>query len=124
MKTPHLFLFLMIIPAITLGNNFKTEHLSQKPLYKNWLISRCFGKATDSINSRQDAFRSASAYLEYSELPADAFDESEKLINTYLQKHIQGSMKGSYHTMECLSLAESQAADQIYKKYTDTYKNP
>ncbi|WP_230469487.1 T6SS amidase immunity protein Tai4 family protein [Gibbsiella quercinecans] len=95
-----------------------SETLSQETLYKNWLVSRCLSKATDSENTRQDAFRSASAYLEFSKLPMDAFDQGEELINQYLKKNTQGSVKGSYHTMECLSLLQSKEAAGIFEKYS------
>jgi len=63
--------------------------LSQETLYKNWLVSRCIGKSTDSEKTKQDAFRSAAAYLEFSKLPIDAFEQGEKLAEQYAKKKIR-----------------------------------
>ncbi|MGL6017152.1 MAG: T6SS amidase immunity protein Tai4 family protein [Gibbsiella quercinecans] len=118
MKIIHFVFILAAISTPTLANAMSSETLTQETLYKNWLVSRCLGKATDSENTRQDAFRSASAYLEFSKLPMDAFDQGEELINQYLKKNTQGSVKGSYHTMECLSLLQSKEAAGIFDKYS------
>lgn len=95
----------------------KIENLPQNKIYDNWLISRCIGEFTDSESTRQDAFRSASAYLEFSQLPIEAFDSSEVLIHQYLQKKSSGSVPGSYNTLACLSLPTSEQAKSIFKKY-------
>ncbi|CAI1652591.1 Uncharacterised protein [Serratia quinivorans] len=117
MKNSHIALILLFLPTSLLAENLKIESLPQETIYNNWLVSRCIGKSTDSEKTREDAFRSASAYLEFSKLPIDAFDKGEELVSQTLQKHSQGSVKGSYHTMECLSLSQSAEAKIIFKKY-------
>ncbi|MBH1928753.1 T6SS amidase immunity protein Tai4 family protein [Serratia rubidaea] len=99
------------------AENIKIENLPQNKIYDNWLISRCIGEFTDSESTRQDAFRSASAYLEFSQLPIEAFDSSEVLIHQYLKKKNSGSVPGSYNTLTCLSLPTSEQAQGIFKKY-------
>jgi len=117
MKTSHFAFTLLLLPTALLAEDIKIENLSQEAIYSNWLVSRCLGKATDSEKTREDAFRSASAYLEFSKLPLDAFNKGEELVSQSLQKHAQGSVKGSYHTLECLSLPQSAEAKVIFKKY-------
>ncbi|MGK0664684.1 T6SS amidase immunity protein Tai4 family protein [uncultured Serratia sp.] len=90
--------------------------LSQEALYKNWLVSRCLGKFTDSENTRKDAFRSASAYLEFSKLPLSAFEEGEKLVESYLTQERQAATTDSYHTLECLALSQSKDAHKTFIK--------
>ena len=117
MKNSHAAFILLFLPTPLLAENIKIKNLPQETIYNNWLVSRCIGKSTDSEKTREDAFRSASAYLEFSKLPIDAFDKGEELVSQTLQKHSQGSVKGSYHTMECLSLPQSAEAKIIFKKY-------
>lgn len=117
MKNSHAAFILLFLPIPLLAENIKIKNLPQETMYNNWLVSRCIGKSTDSEKTREDAFRSASAYLEFSKLPIDAFDKGEELVSQTLQKHSQGSVKGSYHTMECLSLPQSAEAKIIFKKY-------
>ncbi|RTF21737.1 hypothetical protein D9B84_09725 [Serratia marcescens] len=92
--------------------------LSQEALYKSWLTSRCIGKSTDSERTKQDAFRSASAYLELSKLPMDAFEQGEKLAEQYANKNSQGSVQGTYHTLDCLSLQNASEVEAIFKHYS------
>nr|SAY43798.1 Uncharacterised protein [Serratia marcescens] len=78
MKTTHIALALLLVSPMLLAEDIKIENLPQSEIYENWLISRCIGKSTDSEKTKQDAFRSASAYLEFSKLPMDAFEQGEK----------------------------------------------
>ncbi|HGM5453915.1 T6SS amidase immunity protein Tai4 family protein [Serratia marcescens] len=119
MKTTHIALALLLVSPILLAEDIKIENLPQSEIYENWLVSRCIGKSTDSEKTKQDAFRSASAYLEFSKLPMDAFEQGEKLAEQYANKNSQGSVKGSYHTLDCLSLQNSSEAKAIFERYSN-----
>ncbi|AGB83036.1 hypothetical protein D781_2785 [Serratia sp. FGI94] len=112
-----LFICFLFSSGASFANDMKIENLPQNKIYDNWLISRCIGEFTDSESTRRDAFRSASAYLEFSQLPIEAFDSSEVLIHQHLQKKSSGSVPGSYNTLACLSLPASEQAKNIFKKY-------
>ncbi|AML57972.1 hypothetical protein AXX16_2271 [Serratia rubidaea] len=112
-----LFICFLFSSGASFANDMKIENLPQNKIYDNWLISRCIGEFTDSESTRQDAFRSAGAYLEFSQLPIEAFDSSEVLIHQYLQKKSSGSVPGNYNTLACLSLPTSEQAKNIFKKY-------
>lgn len=118
MKTTHIALALLLVSPMLLAEDIKIENLPQSEIYENWLISRCIGKSTDSEKTKQDAFRSASAYLEFSKLPMDAFEQGEKLAEQYANKNSQGSVKGSYHILDCLSLQSSSDAKAIFERYS------
>ncbi|CAI0724776.1 T6SS amidase immunity protein Tai4 family protein [Serratia entomophila] len=118
MKITHIFISVIFISPVLLAEEIKIEKLSQDQIYENWLVSRCIGKSTDSEKTKQDAFRSAAAYLEFSKLPIDAFEQGEKLAEQYAKKDTQGSVKGSYHTLECLSLQNANEAKAIFERYS------
>ncbi|MGM7649979.1 hypothetical protein C3458_01260 [Serratia marcescens] len=113
----HFLISLLMGSHVALAEN-SLNALSQEALYKNWLVSRCIGKSTDSVKTKQDAFRSAAAYLELSELPLDAFEQGEKLAEQYVNKNNQGSVKGSYHILACLSLQSASEANVIFSRYS------
>ncbi|MBH1920852.1 T6SS amidase immunity protein Tai4 family protein [Serratia surfactantfaciens] len=92
------------------------DSLPQETLYKNWLFNRCLGEFIDSENTRKDTFRSASAYLQFSKLPLSAFEEGEKLVESYLTQERQAATTDSYHTLECLALSQSKDAHKTFIK--------
>ncbi|CAI0708057.1 Uncharacterised protein [Serratia entomophila] len=116
MRKHAYFLLSLLLGSQVVFAETSVDSLPQETLYKNWLISRCLGKFTDSENTRKDAFRSASAYLEFSKLPLSAFEEGEILVERYLKQERQGSTAGSYHTLECLALSQSKEAHNIFIK--------
>ncbi|MEW7000800.1 type VI secretion system amidase immunity protein Tai4 [Serratia ureilytica] len=111
-KIHVLLISLLLGSHVVLAEN-SLNALSQEALYKNWLVSRCIGKSTDLVKTKQDAFRSA-AYLELSKLPMDAFEQGEKLAEQYANKNSQGSVQGTYHTLDCLSLQSASEANVIF----------
>ncbi|OJH84010.1 hypothetical protein ASJ78_02625 [Serratia marcescens] len=48
----------------------------------------------------------------------DAFEQGEKLAEQYANKNSQGSVKGSYHILDCLSLQSSSDAKAIFERYS------
>ncbi|ASM17336.1 T6SS amidase immunity protein Tai4 family protein [Serratia marcescens] len=116
MRKHNNFLVFLLLASQMAFAETSVDSLPQETLYKNWLISRCLGKFTDSENTRKDAFRSASAYLEFSKLPLSAFEEGEKLVESYLTQERQAATTDSYHTLECLALSQSKDAHKIFIK--------
>ncbi|HEJ1089261.1 TPA: hypothetical protein SLP28_002239 [Serratia marcescens] len=114
----YFLMSLLLGSHVALAEN-SLNALSQEALYKNWLVSRCIGKSTDSVKTKQDAFRSAAAYLELSKLPMDAFEQGEKLAEQYANKNSQGSVQGTYHTLDCLSLQSASEANVIFSRYSN-----
>ncbi|CUY59562.1 T6SS amidase immunity protein Tai4 family protein [Serratia marcescens] len=113
----YFLISLLLGSHVVLAEN-SLNALSQEALYKNWLVSRCIGKSTDLVKTKQDAFRSA-AYLELSKLPMDAFEQGEKLAEQYANKNSQGSVQGTYHTLDCLSLQSASEANVIFSRYSN-----
>ncbi|CAI2422359.1 Uncharacterised protein [Serratia ficaria] len=123
MKKQSCFIMSLLLSSPLVSAQVAISHLPQEALYQNWLISRCLGKFTDSENTRQDALRSASAYLEFSTLPLIAFEKGEKLIERYLKEKSTGSVPGSYHTLACLRLSHSKEANDIFTAYEKSAPN-
>jgi len=93
------------------------DSFKQPQIFSNWLLNRCAGKATTDKAFTDDAFKSASAWLEISHLPVEAFSEGDKLINDYLKMNLTGSVSGNFNMMKCTLLAQSQDAESLYNKY-------
>ena len=96
----------------------QTARYSEQILLKNWALSRCIGQAFGNQQTQQDAYNSASGYLEYGHAPIEAYDDIGKLITAFLAKKYAGSIPGTFHTMECIDLFHSKALADVVNKYS------
>jgi len=112
MKSVCIVLF-AILTSCTSSANFSSTAF-QKSIYKNWVLSRCISKIATDEKLKQDALNSASAYLEQSDLPVDAFTNADPLIDSYLQRNYQGSIPGTFNTKKCIDLFNSDELDKLY----------
>jgi hypothetical protein len=106
------------------GTESATQSYSQTVLLKNWVLSRCLAKATPSKPAKDDAQLTASAYLEFGNLPIEAYDEGESLVDQYLKRHYSGVINGNYNTMKCIDLFHGKELDALARKYADAPISP
>jgi hypothetical protein len=93
----------------------KNEPDNQKIIYKNWVLSRCLSYTLQDSSQKQDALNTASAYLEQSSLSVEQLLDSEPLIQTFLSRNYQGSIKGTFNTQKCIDLFNSEELDELYR---------
>lgn len=117
MKKFLMLFALTLSPAVLALTPPAPDSFKQPQIFSNWLLNRCAGKAASDKAFSDDAFKSASAWLEVSHLPVEAFSDGDKLINAYLKMNLSGSVKGSFNMMKCTLLSQSQDAQAIYKKH-------
>ena len=110
-----LILLLPMLAANAAGS--ATSSYSQKALFKNWSLSRCIAKAYPNGPIVDDAEITAAAYLELSDVPIEAFDEVKRLVDKYLARPYDGSVKSPYHTMKCIDLFYGKELDALWRKY-------
>ncbi|PEI02931.1 hypothetical protein CRM79_06730 [Pantoea agglomerans] len=99
-----------------------TDAYTQPQIFSNWLLNRCAGKVSSDKAFADDAFKSASAWLEASHLPVDAFNEGDRLIDDYLNMDLTGSIAGNFGMMKCTLLSQSQDAKTVYRKYSASHE--
>ncbi|MGP8334554.1 hypothetical protein [Serratia sp. CY43514] len=73
--------------------------------------------ALESIQ-KQDAVSCRASQGKLSKLPMDAFEQGEKLAEQYANKNSQGSVQGTYYTLDCLSLQNASEAETIFERYS------
>ena len=117
MKKLLILLALTSSPAALAITPPAPDSFKKPQIFSNWLLNRCAGRATTDKAFTDDAFKSASAWLEISHLPVEAFSEGDKLINDYLKMNLTGSVSGNFNMMKCTLLAQSQDAESLYNKY-------
>lgn len=96
----------------------ETKSFSQYEQYKHWVETRCIGKAFNNADITKDANISAAAWLETSSLPVDAFNEADKPIDAELKVKLSGSVEGNYNILKCSLIANSKAAEKIFKTFS------
>ncbi len=116
MKTHHI-----VAIALLLSSTAACTHESVQPdsvaeeseLLRDWALARCLGKIQSTEASREDAYRTASAYLERSSAPLESFERIDALVATFVSKPYSGSVSGSFNTMKCIDLYHSEALEDI-----------
>ena len=90
----------------------------QSDIFQNWLQSRCIGNISPDTELRHDAFKSAAAWLEVSQLPVGAFNEGDTLIDNALKIKLSGSTGGEFKVLKCSLISQSKEAKEIFNKYS------
>ena len=122
MKKPFLLLALVISHAALAISPPATDAYTQPQIFSNWLLNRCAGKVSSDKAFTDDAFKSASAWLEASHLPVNAFSEGDRLIDDYLKMDLTGSIAGNFRMLKCTLLSQSQDAKTVYRKYSASHE--
>lgn len=99
-----------------------TDAYTQPQIFSNWLLNRCAGKISSDKAFTDDAFKSASVWLEASHLPVDAFSEGDRLIDDYLKMDLTGSIAGNFRMLKCTLLSQSHDAETVYRKYSASHE--
>lgn len=112
-----LFFILFTSPVGSALPNLST--FSQQEIFIHWIENRCIAKIAETERLKQDANQSAAVWLEYSQLPVDAFNNADKLINEEGKISLSGSVKGEYNVLRCTLIANSTGAVKIYKSFAN-----
>ncbi len=114
------FIFQLMIGSfvtpIANAKDIPVASYSQQVIFKNWILSRCLAKAYVSEEARNDAQISASAYLEFGKAPIEMYEKADALVEQYLAKKYEGSVKGEFKTMKCIDLFHSKEVERLAKK--------
>ncbi|HLU03361.1 MAG TPA: T6SS amidase immunity protein Tai4 family protein [Advenella sp.] len=94
---------------------------NQVKLFKYWTLARCgatLSKLAGSATLEEDWSNTAAAYLEYSTVPLEANEAAQSLVDKFLKTTTRsGSTGGSYESMKCIDLFNSQELDALAGQY-------
>ncbi len=79
-------------------------------------MSWCLAKVAEKFGSKdaeEDAFQTASGYLEYSNLNLDYYDNLKKIVDKYVSITYSSSTGSSLHTMKCIDLYNSKELNDL-----------
>lgn len=110
-----------LLPALPLAAcaQSATKGYSQTTLLKNWALARCLGKVYEDKQVEQDAYATASAYLEFGKQPMAAYEAVGRLVDKYAARTLGGSVSSDYETMKCIDLFHSDELDELVKRWVD-----
>jgi hypothetical protein len=112
-------LLLLALPMLAHADPYnqpEASKYSQRDLLKNWAMSACLDFIATDQKARDDADATASAYMEFSKQPIEAFDGLRKLAQQYASKHYGGSIPSDFNTMKCIDLYHSKDLDTLVSK--------
>lgn len=117
MKKIAIMLSIIFPPLVYAITPPAIESFKQSDVFSNWLLSRCIAKLVTSEDLKNDARKSASAWLEVSRLSIDAFHDGDVLIDNYLKLNLSGSGGGDFNILKCTLVSKSKESNAIFKKY-------
>jgi hypothetical protein len=95
------------------------DSYSQKILLKNWALSRCLGQVYSDAKAKEDAYATASAYLEFGHQSIEAYDALTTVVNKYATAKFSGSVSSEFNTMKCIDLFNSNELDDLASKFSN-----
>jgi hypothetical protein len=104
-KTIIFFLIVHLVSSCSVINPPRVSH-DDSILIKKWVLSRCIGHATTDPETKEDAFNSASAYLEQSRLSVEEFSKYEAAIIESIRNSGTGSIEGTFKIKSCIEFLE------------------
>lgn len=101
-----------------------TASYSQKTLLKNWALSVCLAKVAKSVELKEDANATASAYMEFGKLPIEAYDALRDLADRYAHREYSGAVQSEFNTMKCIDLLHSKELEALAGKWATAPRFP
>ena len=112
--------FSLSVQATTHGKDERllpmTSTYSQKNLLKNWALSICFAQISKDNSNKEDAGKTAGAYLEFGHQPLEAYEDLRLIVKKYVNLKYSGSVDSDFNTMKCIDLFHSKELDQLTTK--------
>lgn len=112
-----LTLLALAFPTVA-GEGSATRNYTQKALLKNWTLSVCLATVAKGAGDRADADATASAYMEAGRQGIEAYDALRKLVDQYTARKYAGSIPGTFNTMKCIDLYNSDVLERLTIKLT------
>ncbi len=115
------FKVISIIVLVTLSgcafvqNNQETN--TSKLNFKNYALSTCIADGYKSKEIISDAAAAARGYLEFGELPLEAYTEATLLGRKYLKKTYKSKVGAKLSLMKCLDFYHSKELEALYQKF-------
>ncbi len=95
-----------------------TSNSAQPYNLANFALSTCLAKGFTDKAVKEDALSAVGAYVELGSYPAEAYEETNKLVKEYLAKKYVGKNENSeFIVMKCIDVSRSTELKQIAQKY-------
>lgn len=96
----------------------KIQLVNEQLYFKKYALSTCLRQSFDCSPLKDDAFVAVDAYLQKGNMPLEAYDELEILVDLWRNKDYSTKEGGQVQIPKCLDLYESQDLADLYQKYT------
>ena len=118
MGTKKLILIFSSILSCSCAVKQINQTAQEEIIFKKFTLSICLGSAFEAKEMKYDANKAANAYRIRGNMPAEAIDESRKLVDKWLNKSYLSKSGEQIQVMKCIDLYESNDLLNIYKKYS------
>lgn len=97
-----------------------SELTNETKLLRGFALSQCISRAYPDNPISTDAQASASGYLEFGNLPIEAYEEAVALANKALAKPYQSKHGEPLQTMKCIDFAFGPELQAVIDRYIST----
>lgn len=104
-----------LLPSISCAKNIREYNESE--LFHNFAYAACVGSAFESDEIKSDANRSASAYMQFSNISMDAYEAIRKKVNNWLSKNYMSKTGKSLQLMKCIDFVNSGEVQAVFNKF-------
>ena len=116
-----LFSIFMLI-TVSYGQESRAKY-SPVQYLKNYALSTCLADGYKSEEVVKDAAAAARGYLEFGELPLEAYTEATLLGRKFLSKEYKSMSGEKLILMKCIDFYNSKELDRLAKKYAGQEKS-
>ena len=121
MKRLYMLATMLLCTAIAAKNEPESlrevDTFSQAEMYTHWIENRCIGRLDYGKTLTDDACKSAAAWLQFGNLPIEAYNDGDAVIDRYLKVKLSGSVPGTFRVLQCTLIAASPDVKRLYSKY-------
>ena len=109
-----------VFPGLSCAKNIREYNESE--IFQNFAYSICVGSAFESEEVKSDANRSANAYIQFSNISLESYEEVRKKADSWLARDCKSKSDKSLQLMKCIDFINSGDVQEIFVKY-DPCKN-
>lgn len=104
--------------ALTACVSNEVKITKEQIYFKKYALSTCLHQSFDYSPLKDDAFIAVDAYLQKGNMPLEAYDMLEVLVDEWRNKNYTTKDGEQVRIPKCLDLYESKDLYNLYQKYT------
>ena len=108
----------VVIGISSCGSQSNKQESKEEVLFKDFVLAICLGTAFRDTAVAIDANRAANGYMEYGNMPIEAYEASRTIVKDWLRKDYASKSGDQIDIMKCIDLYRSSDLEGVFEKYS------